>query len=338
MIDTAFLFALCAVAAALLTGIVRTYSLKYRIVDAPSDRGLHAGTVPRGGGAAIAVVVSGALVVLMMHHRIPFALGVPFVVGGICFAALGWLDDHLDLSMSLRLCVQLLLSALLVGALARSGLPAHSLQWTPGVYVSIIIAAVLMAWMVNLFNFMDGADGIATTEAIVVAVIGGAIVGIDADTPVGFIATAIAGGSAGFLAWNWAPAKIFMGDVGSYFLGFYFAGLLVHAAWSGSGAWIWLILLAPFVTDSTMTLLRRVLRRERWWQAHRSHVYQRLILNGWGHARVSINLAVLTFALLAPAAVAASRFPLVAPTITITIYAITVIMWFALLKATNRPQ
>jgi UDP-N-acetylmuramyl pentapeptide phosphotransferase/UDP-N-acetylglucosamine-1-phosphate transferase len=120
-----------------------------------------------------------------------------------------------------------------------------------------------------------------------------------------------------------------MGDVGSYFLGFQFAALILQGATNGSGAPVWLILLAPFITDATLTLLRRIVTREKWWEAHRTHLYQRLIMNGWSHARVCFALLAITAVILAPAAVVAVRIPSFAPGATVAVYLLTAIIWVA---------
>ncbi|HJP36080.1 MAG TPA: glycosyltransferase family 4 protein, partial [Gammaproteobacteria bacterium] len=323
MMLAASIFVATLVLSASLTGLVRRYALDRNLVDRPSARGLHATPVARGGGAAILVVVSACLVALTTGGWLEPRLGVSWTVCGLGFGLLGWVDDHVDLSAAVRFLCQLALAVLFCVTLrTASPLPFQDL-------LLVVSGSVAMVWMVNLFNFMDGSDGFAALEALLVAGGGAAIVSIGGTADTAPIALLVAGASAGFLWWNWQPARIFMGDVGSYFLGFQFAALILQGATNGSGAPVWLILLAPFITDATLTLLRRIVTREKWWEAHRTHLYQRLIMNGWSHARVCFALLAITAVILAPAAVVAVRIPSFAPGATVAVYLLTAIIWVA---------
>lgn len=320
----------CVVLSAWLTRWVRDYALKRDMVDRPNARGLHEVPVARGGGAAILIAVSACLIALMAAGSLEPRLGAPWVACGLGFGLLGWIDDRFDLSATIRLIGQLLLAG--VFCLTLPGVAPLD----PAGLLLAVLAAVAMVWMVNLYNFMDGADGFAALEAVVVAGTGAAVVGTAGGADVAPIAALVAGGSAGFLYWNWAPARIFMGDVGSYFLGFQFGALLLHGVITGTGAWVWLILLAPFVTDASLTLGRRLVQREKWWQPHRTHLYQRLILNGWSHTRICVALLAITILLLAPAAAVAAHYPRLGPSATVMIYLVAVIMWSAIDRKTSQ--
>ncbi len=316
---------------AVLTRVVRVYSLKRGIIDRPSERGLHDAPVARGGGAAIVISVSVLLLALMLAGALDPGLFIPWTACGVGFGLLGWVDDHIDLSAAVRLVCQLALAVAFCLVVLRGA----TLELVPA--LAVVGAAVAMVWVVNLYNFMDGADGFAACEALVVAGAGAAVVGLAGGGGVSLIAVLIAGSSAGFLYWNWSPARIFMGDVGSYFLGFQFGALVLHGATTRSGAWVWLILLAPFITDASLTLVRRIIKREQWWRPHRTHVYQRLILGGWGHARVCVALLAITIIVLVPAALVAARYPPLGLSATVTIYGLAVMIWLRIDRKIPQP-
>jgi Fuc2NAc and GlcNAc transferase len=158
---------------------------------------------------------------------------------------------------------------------------------------SAILGAVGIVWAINLYNFMDGIDGLAAVEAVSVGTIAGALLLAAGSTALATVTLLVAAASGGFLGWNWAPARIFMGDVGSGFLGYTFGTLALLSHRSGAvPLTLWLLVMGVFLFDATLTLLRRIARTERWYQAHRSHAYQRLVQAGSSHARVT-TLALL---------------------------------------------
>ena len=162
-----------------------------------------------------------------------------------------------------------------------------------------VVAAVAVVWMINLYNFMDGADGLAASEATFVAIAAGFALLWRGELGLALIALAIGGASGGFFVRNRAPAKIFLGDIGSGLLGFLFAGLALVSDKSGGLPFLaWLILLGVFVMDATITLIRRIFRGERWYVAHRSHAYQRLVQSGWSHEKVTRCVLGLNLLLL----------------------------------------
>jgi Fuc2NAc and GlcNAc transferase len=174
-----------------------------------------------------------------------------------------------------------------------------------------LIAVLAVVWTLNLFNFMDGIDGIAASEAVFVAAGGAALclwVGGWSDAlAAGFI---LAAACAGFLAWNWPPAKIFMGDVGSGYVGYAISVLALAATRSNPVAvWVWLILGGAFFADATVSLIRRVARGERAHDAHRSHAYQWLARRWGSHRRVTLTVFWVNVLWLTPWAAAASRYP-----------------------------
>ncbi len=333
MFTIALLF-FAIVMTAIGTAIVRRYSLSREIVDVPSARGLHDRVIARGGGAAIVMVVTILLTYLILTGALDHWRWGIWVVTGLGFGLIGWLDDRSDLPVVIRLIAQTVIALIFCG-LQYLQHPFVSTSAGSELYPIVVpILALVLVWFVNLYNFIDGADGYAATEGVIVAGCGAILIVAFSNSENIFIAVLIAGASAGFLRWNWQPASIFMGDVGSYFLGFQFGALVVVGCLDNNGPWLWLILLTPFVTDATLTLLRRMLHREKWWTAHRSHAYQLLVMGGWSHAHLCVVLAVITGLALLPAAYFVMRNPSSGFMITVAIYSITAIIWAAIIRRT----
>jgi Fuc2NAc and GlcNAc transferase len=225
-------------------------------------------------------------------------------------AAIGFADDRRPVPARLRFAVHV--AAVGVALVAIGGLPPFDVN---GLRVAGlgggVVAVICCVWFLNLFNFMDGIDGIAGAQAAFVSF---AAAGLLAVTGAGAAVTVpwllLGAASLGFLAWNWAPAKIFMGDAGSGFTGFAIALLLVHSTRTPAfSPWTALILTAPFACDATLTLLRRGWRGERWYSAHRSHAYQSLARRWRSHARVTLLVVFLDVAIVLPAAIASMYWP-----------------------------
>ncbi len=268
-----------AVATGLLTCLttrVLTPILAHRdILDRPNERSSHRVATPRGGGIAVIGSILLAWITLARAELVPSGVSV-IALGAVLLAAVSWLDDLHGLSPVLRLP-------------AQTAAVAIGLFVFPGPQGAFHLAAIGLVWVwwINLFNFMDGIDGLAGSEAAAIGVglLLFASVGAGADPALRALAAAVAGAAIGFLVWNWAPARIFLGDVGSvplgYVLGFLLLGLAVRGYWK-----IALILPLYFLADATITLVRRLLRGERAWQAHREHFYQQAVRRGLGHAAV----------------------------------------------------
>ena len=161
-----------------------------------------------------------------------------------------------------------------------------------------LVALIGIVWLINLYNFMDGSDGLAAGEGTVVGVFGGLLLLAGGHVGLGMVALTIASACGGFGAWNWPPAKIFLGDVGSGFLGYIFAVLAIGSEIGGGPPVVWwTLLLGLFVFDATITLLRRMIKRERWYAPHRSHAYQRAIQSGLSHRLVAVAALIVNFVL-----------------------------------------
>lgn len=286
-----------------LTGLVRRYALARALLDVPNARSSHTVPTPRGGGIAIAGVVLGGALLLALVGALPGRVATALVGGGALVAWIGWRDDRRHVPAPLRAAAHA--AAALWAVAWLGGLPTISLgaATVPLGGAGWAVAVVGVVWCVNLYNFMDGIDGIAGTEALTTAGAMGAVLLAAGHGALGTVALLVAGAAAGFLYWNWAPARIFMGDAGSGFLGYVLAVLALAAENAGAVPAIALLtaLLAVFVVDATLTLLRRMARGERWSQAHRSHAYQRAVQSGLSHTQVTLTVlaANVLFAVLA---------------------------------------
>ncbi len=307
-------------AAAWLTQRVRAYAISHQLIDSPSPRGLSRVAVPRGGGLAIVLVVASAMMVHGENINEPRFWGL--WGGAWAFAGLGWTDDRRALGALTKLILQLVFAVFVVAAVTSfSGPPSAGHGFV------LLMVVVVAVWFVNLYNFMDGADGFAATHATVTASAATVLLAYSGAWSVAAISAALAGASAGFLCWNWPPAKIFLGDVGSYFLGFMFIVLAIEGPQELPWACAWLILHAPFIVDASLTLLRRLAGGAKWTQPHRAHVYQRLIRNGMRvETVVRALIAVHVFALI-PLAASAVINPEIARLNILLGYGITVTIW-----------
>ena len=289
----------------LLTPLVRLGARRWGFLDRPNERSSHSRVVPRGGGVAILGGVGLSLAVARGSWSLAPAAAA-LLTGMLVLAVVGLWDDRFGLSPAVRLAVHLAVAAGFVsvaGAVERLPLPAPL-----DVALGPAGPAVSVLWIVavvNFYNFMDGIDGLAGLQAIVTGA-GVALAGFDPFAS--FLGAALAGAAAGFLLFNWSPASIFLGDVGSGVLGFALAASPFLAAPAVRPSVVLFVALSLwlFVADATWTLLRRVARGERPHQAHREHLYQRLVSTGWGHARVSGGMG-LAAAILTAAALFAQR-------------------------------
>ncbi len=294
---------LVAALSALLTGLVRRYAMARGVLDVPNARSSHTMPTPRGGGIAIvAAALAGFFGLAVVGGWAPAALWALAGAGGLV-ALVGFLDDHGHVAPGWRLAAHFAAAAWVLGWLgALPSMTIAGATFEPG-WPGLLVAALCLVWLLNLYNFMDGIDGIAGVEAVAVGV-GGALLHAAAGEHA--LATAplvLAGAAAGFLLWNFPPAKIFMGDSGSGFLGIAVGVLWLHSAGQAPQLlWSWAILLGVFVVDASATLLRRLLRGERILEAHRSHAYQRASRRLGGHRPVTLAVAAIDIGWLLPIA------------------------------------
>lgn len=260
-----------------------------RLLDKPGDRSLHQGVIPRSGGLAIFIAfVFGCLLLLPYMQDL---LSIPLVLAFALLAAVSFLDDFYSLSPLLRLLFQLLIAALVVFA--------AELYFNFAGYLPLLLCMVLtllgLVWMINLYNFMDGMDGFAAGMAMIAFSTLALLGHFQGDPAYAALNLVLVMAVAGFWVFNFPPARIFMGDLGSTMLGL-LAGILSLLGWQRGlfPLWVPAILFSPFWVDATYTVLKRMIYRERFWLPHRQHLYQRLVLSGLGHRPV----VVLEYALM----------------------------------------
>ena len=285
----------------LLTWVLRRYALSRSLMDIPNARSSHSVPTPRGGGVAIVLAYLAVLPVVGYQGWLSWPLVIGLMGSGAWVAVVGFLDDHGHIAARWRLLAHFIGAAWLLAWLPE--LPRFAVMGTSfdlGL-LGYLLGALMLVWLLNLYNFMDGIDGIASVEAITVCVGGAllyALVGIPmlAAAPL-LLAAAV----AGFLVWNFPPARIFMGDAGSGFLGVVLGGLTLQAAWVAPQLlWAWLILLGVFVLDATFTLLRRLMRGDKVYEAHRSHAYQYASREYGAHLPVTLTVLAINVLWLLP--------------------------------------
>lgn len=280
-----------------LVQIIRHFALKHAVMDIPNERSSHTTPTPRGGGLAIfAVCWGGMLLALFLQPSIDVKAWAAFLTGSFILAVISVLDDIHTLSNRIRFACHILATACVLGFCGHWAVVALpfvgdvSLGW-----IGLGIAFIWILGLLNVYNFMDGIDGIASVQAIGAGAAWTLLGYQGGHADIALFGTLLVAASLGFLWHNRPPAKIFMGDVGSTFLGFAFASLAVYAAQRDPRLAVAGILAVwPFVIDGNLTLARRAMKRENIFKAHRSHLYQLLTQAGWSHGRVTSLYAVLS--------------------------------------------
>ena len=319
------------------TGLLRKLALRVGLIDVPNSRSMHAVATPRGGGLAAVVASVAALGILWSAGAVSSSV-VLALAGGIPVAVIGFVDDRRPVSPWLRLLVHF---SAAVWALAwLGGVPALQVgAWLVGPHWVLNLLGVLaIVWVLNLFNFMDGIDGIAASEAAFMGCAGALLAATLMDaTGIVACSVAMAMASFGFLVWNWPPARIFMGDVGSGFLGFWVAVISVESAWHHPSALLaWLILGSLFFADSTVTLARRLLAGHRPYEAHRTHAYQILARRWGGH--LPVTLASIAVNLVWPLPLAAGALVWPGAAIGLLALAVLPLAGLAWVVGAGRPE
>ena len=279
-------------------------SLRLSTLDVPNERSSHLTPTPRGGGIAFVAASLVGFLLLLLNDTLDHADLLAICCAGVIVAVAGYLDRQKISGAIIRLVFHAIGAIVLVVVI---GFPSQISVFDRTINTGIIgslLGVVYLVWLLNLFNFMDGTDGIAASEAIFVCV-AGAVLNFHVLSNINFSAAAIvlAASTFGFLLYNWSPAKIFMGDVGSGYLGIVIGGLsLMAAKQQHELLWVWIILLAVFVSDATITLIRRLLRKQKPHVAHRSHAYQHLAIRFNSHAKVSLVVLAINAVWLLPIA------------------------------------
>ncbi len=279
-------------------------ALRYSLLDIPNHRSSHSLPTPHGGGLALLLsfYLGGGYLVFTATIDIPHLLGLS--VCGLGIVMVGLLDDLFHISAGKRFIVHFFCAFWAVNffiASDASFLPGDN--WVALLFVRLLLV-VGIVWSLNFFNFMDGIDGLAGAETISVALGAGILLFCSGQTENYFpLLMLLAASALGFLVWNWPPAKIFMGDACSGFLGFCFGIFcLLTISSTGLTLWTWFLFLGVFIVDSTVTLMVRVWRGEKFYQAHRSHAYQILARKMGSHLKVTLCYIGINWLFLFPLA------------------------------------
>jgi Fuc2NAc and GlcNAc transferase len=287
---------------AVTTAILRQLALRNQLLDVPVARSAHSHPVPTSGGAAIALSFFLALGFVFSNDSFPTTVILALFGGGL-LAIVGYVDDLRHLRIRTRIPFQFLAAIWAIwwlGDAPQIVVGTVVVDFPALVHVFSVVALV---WLLNLFNFMDGIDGLAASEASYVTAIASIFAFNSADDVVMLLSGLICAATLGFLAWNWAPAKIFMGDCGSSFLGFALGLLALLSMQNDSlNLWVWLLLLGVFVVDATYTLFRRALNGQRWYTGHNTHAYQMAARQFGSHRKVTLLVLMINVLWLTPLA------------------------------------
>jgi len=325
--------ALVGLASWAATGAVLRLLIARRIYDAPNDRSSHSQPKPRGAGLAVVPVVVAAWGLAALAAPESTAGFWQMIAGTALLGAISWADDLKSQPARLRFGLQV--TAVVLG-LWGLGPAALVFQGLLPPLVDHLLTALLWLWFINLFNFMDGIDGITAVETISIGA-GLALVGALFATAPGevFYPAALAAAALGFLYWNWAPSRIFLGDVGAIPLGYLVGWLLITTAASGHRA-VALILPLYYLCDASWMLTKRIRRREKLWIGHRGHFYQRAVQRGFSHAAVATRILLCNAVLIALALLAAAGQPWIA--LALALLAVAVLLFILARQAPPAPE
>lgn len=301
-----------------LTKVILKLALLKNLLDHPNDRSSHQSPTPRLGGVAFVIVINLFFIKLLVFDALPFNIALAMTLPSSILAAVGLLDDIYKLSNKLRLGLQIISVAIVLALLKPFNLTEAPL--TTMLCVGFFICFI-MVWIINLFNFMDGIDGIAGMEFVFLIVSLSLLIGFKpAYEEWRLILAFTAIPVLGFLIMNWAPAKIFMGDAGSTYLGLIIGIFCLIAIRSGVPLWSCIILLGTFLCDATWTLLTRILTKQKWFAPHRSHTYQKLACRYASHSKVTLLFLGINILWLLPLALIANHNPSYALPLALTAY------------------
>ena len=291
----------------LITGWFIGYARKNQITDIPTDRSSHTRPTPRGGGVGFVITSIIAIILYLFIYGFLITTGlVVFIIAAIAIAFLGWLDDRHNLSRSVRFVVQV--AASIAVLIYVGNLEVIKVPMLFEVYIGLagfIMGVIFIAGITNIYNFMDGVDGIASVQLFGVCS-GWMLLSWLWNEPLLFgINLLLFIAVLAFLIYNWSPAKVFMGDAGSLYLGFFCASMPFLAAYQSETLeiqetiWYGAILLWPFLFDGTFTVFRRLFNGENIFKAHRSHLYQRLNIVGVSHSKISLLYLIFSVLMIA---------------------------------------
>lgn len=289
----------------IFVGLFRSYAIKKNLLDHPNQRSSHSSPIPRGCGIMFPILWSLGLLFLYFIGFLNIWYLRVFLPPVFLISIVGFLDDKHQLAARWRFLAQLVATVyilIIAGGFSTFNLGIITIHWG---WLGYVIIALALLWATNLYNFMDGIDGISAVEGLFVFGVGGYFIWRAGGSELAIIVWSVAVIIFGFLLWNKPPAKIFMGDAGSTFLGFLVALFaIVGEKKYHVSALLWVILCGVFWFDATLTLIRRLINGDKWYQAHKLHAFQRLLLQQWSHGKillgvVAINIVLVAFAFLA---------------------------------------
>jgi Fuc2NAc and GlcNAc transferase len=293
-----------------LISVFRHLAYRFELLDIPNARSSHDYPTPRGAGVAIAISFFAGIYLLHSLGLIAEQLFASFLSGGILLASIGLLDDFRHVSARVRLFFHFLASGLalyLLGGMPPLDLGFMMWNWHK---IGTLVGLFGLVWLINLYNFMDGIDGLAGCEALFVSSSIALLLFLKGQYALISICLLLASTSAGFLFWNWSPARVFLGDTGSGFLGFVFGVLLIGTTLAGTlTPWHWLILFGCFWVDATLTLILRIIHGEPWYQAHCSHAFQQAVKKIGCHRQVVLWVLYINILWLLPIAIFSLYYP-----------------------------
>lgn len=304
-----FILIASVLASIAFTGAYRLVALRANFLDLPVSRSAHSRPVPVGGGVVIFLLFLFAVLFLFASDKLSMGQFMALSASSV-IAIVGFVDDIKELKIQWRIFPQLIASIWAVWWIG--GIPEVSFYtWTLSPqWLLNCLGVVAIVWLVNLYNFMDGIDGLAASELAFVNVMSLLFVINNTDSAFSLLSLVSLGAALGFLVWNWSPAKIFMGDVGSGFIGFMLAVIaIISIQQEVMTVWTWLILLAVFVVDATLTLLRRFAGGQKWYQGHACHAYQKAAKRFNSHRKVTIAIMLINIFWLAPLAWLSVLYP-----------------------------
>lgn len=275
-------------------------------ISLPGERQSHRSATPTGGGLGLVFSVFLMTLCLELIVSLPFFWWKNVLPGVMLLTIVGWRDDKIHVSPLLRLLIQLAVSFWLIG------FDWWDFPWREQAFWACAIVAVI--WLMNLYNFMDGSNGMAGFQGVFAGMTLAILFQLGGESSMALAALAVAAACAGFLPLNFPAARVFMGDASSVPLGFVFAAFAVYGIQTGSvGLPLSILIMSVFVVDATLTLLSRAFSGERWYTAHARHVYQRLIAHGWSHRKVLVIYQAINVVLVVPAIALAIMYPQYAP-------------------------
>ena len=272
------------------------------MIAQPGERQSHEIATPTGGGLGLIFSIVVTTVCLQLFIPLPDFWWQNMLPGILLLAIIGWRDDRVSVSAQLRLAVQFVAGLWMIG-FGWSGFSINDLGL-------LVVAVVATVWMMNIYNFMDGSNGMAGFQGVFAGLLMALLFQIGGHQAMALIALAVAAACAGFLPLNFPQARVFMGDVASVPLGFIFASFIIYGiAVDALSLPVSTLIMSVFIVDATLTLLTRVFRKEQWYTAHAQHVYQRLITHGWSHWQVLVIYQAINVVLVLPAIMVVEAYP-----------------------------